>query len=223
MSALKFSVTSSKPSYKSPLSVFRSIRSLLTWHAIRTHALDQIGWNQSRSSRSAVLHGVPIPWFTYASIEFIDQTTPDFAHILEIGGGNSSLFWMNRGNKLLTLETNEEWVNRIRSSSSFNDELHEVIAIPHETQAIIDEVLGYRKFDVVINDGLGERADLGSYLSTRVNENGMLIWDNSDRESDASAIEILKLDGWKSLECFGLGPINAYCTKTTILHRGLVL
>ena len=221
--SLKFRDSSFTPRFKTPLSIFLTIRSILTWHAIRTHAREQIGWNQTRRKRTAVLHGFPIPWFTYASVQFIDQTVSNSAQILEIGGGNSSFFWINRGNCLVTLETNESWVNLIKSYDKFDNNIHEVIAIPIENRENIQRALGNRQFDVVINDGTGDRADLGSYLSTLVKEDGLLIWDNSDRGPDSIAIESLKLDGWKSLEFDGLGPINAYCTRTTILHRGLVI
>ena len=223
MTTLNFTDPNAKLGYKSPFSFARTLSSILTWHALRTHALEQIGWNQTRRIRSAVLHGIPIPWFTYASVQFIDQIIPTSAHVLEVGGGNSSLFWINRGNQLVTIETNQIWTNRITSSNRFDRNHHEVITIPMENQEAISNALGDRLFDVVISDGLGDRRELGTYLSTRVKENGILIWDNSDRGPDNDAIEGLRQDGWKSLDFFGLGPINAYCTKITILHRGLVL
>ena len=47
----------------------------------------------------------------------------------------------------------------------------------------------------------------------------ILIWDNSERYPDCQSIDQLKLSVWKTLEFYGLGPINAYATKTTLLFR----
>ena len=74
-------------------------------------------------------------------------------------------------------------------------------------------------FDVVINDGSGDRASIGEYLASKVKEKGILVWDNSERKSDSNAIKHLKLNGWDTLEFYGIGPINAYAWQTTILYR----
>ena len=43
-----------------------------------------------------------------------------------------------------------------------------------------------------------------------------MIWDNSDRDEYHDGVNDLKLHGWKGIDFFGLGPINAYASQTTI-------
>ena len=126
---------------------------------------------------------------------------------------------MDRGNRLVTLETNAEWIDALTNDPRFNVEKHQIIHIDNEDLSSISNQLGNLVFDVVINDGSGDRASIGEYLATKVSENGILIWDNSEREPESKTIEYLKLKGWNALEFYGLGPINAYALKTTILYR----
>jgi len=219
MSILKFEDFNLSPSHRKPLSWLQTIKTILIWHGLRTHALEQTGWNETRQSKKAVLHEKPIPWWTYASIQLVDQIISTNSRILEIGGGNSSLYWMGRGNQLVTLETNAEWIDVLTNDKRFNVEKHQIIHIHNEDLISISNQLENLIFDVVINDGSGDRAAIGEYLATKVSENGILIWDNSEREPDRKTIEHLKLKDWKALEFYGLGPINAYAWKTTILYR----
>jgi hypothetical protein len=101
----------------------------------------------------------------------------------------------------------------------FNQAKHKVIRIPDEELNSISRATENQSFDVVINDGTGNRAAIGAFLANMVSPDGILIWDNSERYPDCQSIDQLKLSGWKTLEFYGLGPINAYATKTTILFR----
>lgn len=76
-----------KPKHTSPFSWIKTFSTIFRWHAVRTHALEQLDWNVTRKDRTTTLHGQPIPWWTYASIQFIDQVVPRNAKVLEIGGG----------------------------------------------------------------------------------------------------------------------------------------
>ena len=222
MSNLKFEKVNFAPKHKSPLSWMETVRTILTWHGIRTHVLDQTGWNKTRQTKRAMLHDEPIPWWTYASVQFIDQVISTSSQILEIGGGNSSLYWMARGNNLVTLETSPVWIKELTLDKRFNIKKHQIVHIPNEDLISISNVLENQLFDVVINDGSGDRAMIGEYLATKVRDNGIFVWDNSEREHDRKAIEHLKLNGWNALEFYGHGPINAYAWKTSILYRACV-
>ena len=219
MSNLKLVDSNFSPTYRNPLTWLKTIKTILIWHALRTHALEQTGWNETRRSKRAVLHEQPIPWWTYASIQFVDQIVSTNSRILEIGGGNSSLYWMGRGNQLLTLETNPKWIAMLTLDERFNEKNHKITHIPDEDLDSISNELEDQLFEVVINDGYGDRASIGEYLATKVSENGILIWDNSERGPDSKVIEHLKLNGWNALEFYGIGPINAYAWQTTILYR----
>lgn len=220
MKKLNWNNVNFKAKYKSPVSWFRTLFSLLTWHALRTHALEQISWNTSRKMRSAVLNGDPVPWWTYSSIQFIDQFVSEYAEVLEIGGGNSTIFWINRGNKVLTLETNIQWIQTILGSSINQTSLHELIHIRDESNDCIKQSVANRKFDVVVNDGIGDRTQIADYLLEILNPGGILVWDNSERIEYSDKISEIKNRGWRELSFHGMGPINAYASSTSIFYQG---
>jgi precorrin-6B methylase 2 len=220
MKKLNWNNVGFKAKYKSPGSWFMTLFSILNWHALRTHALEQIGWNTSRKMRSAELNGDPIPWWTYSSIQFIDQFLQENASVLEIGGGNSSIFWINRGNTVLTLETNTEWMQKILSHSKNQPNRHELMHIKDETQDSIRSCILDRKFDVVVNDGIGDRTSIAELLLESLRPGGIMVWDNSERLEYADTISKIKDRGWKELSFHGLGPINAYASSTSIFYQG---
>jgi hypothetical protein len=220
MKKLNWNNVDFKAEYKSPLSWFKTLFSILTWHALRTHALEQTGWNTSRKMRSAVLNGDPIPWWTYSSIQFIDQFLTRDVSVLEIGGGNSSIFWINRGHTVLTLETNTQWMQKILSHSINQPNRHELIYIKDETQDSIKSCILDRKFDVVVNDGIGDRTSIAELLLESLLPGGIMVWDNSERLEYADKISEIKSRGWKELSFHGLGPINAYASSTSIFYQG---
>lgn len=169
--------------------------------------------------RSAVLNSDPIPWWTYNSIQFIDQLVPGHSDVLEIGGGNSTIFWINRGNKVLTLETNIRWIQTVLGSSTNQTNLHELIHIKDESNDCIKQSIANRKFDVVVNDGIGGRTQIADHLLESLNPSGILIWNNSERIEYSDKISEIKNRGWKELSFHGMGPINAYASSTSIFYQ----
>jgi hypothetical protein len=79
--------------------------------------------------------------------------------------------------------------------------------------------LGIGKFDVVINDGHGSRSNFVDLLEHYILQDGLIVWDNSDRDSYTNSILDLRNRGWKQLEFFGLCPVNAYCSKATVFMK----
>jgi hypothetical protein len=210
---LEWNFKFSHVAYKSPISWIKTFTTILTWHALRTHVLEQIGWNATRRNRLATLGCVPIPWWTYGSIQFVDQIVSSTAEVLEIGGGNSTVFWSNRGNQVLTLETNAQWVVKILDHVSHKTHIKQ---IQHASPSCVEDAIGDRKFDVAVNDGPGDRTLIVDLLLESLKPGGILIWDNSERSEYAKKISEIRNRGWKELSFHGLGPINAYASSTSV-------
>jgi predicted O-methyltransferase YrrM len=143
------------------------------------------------------------------------------ASVLELGGGGSTLWWLSRGNKVVTLETEDEWALELSElvKSKGLQSSWELLKVGQLEAGNINSALSGRKFDVVINDGHGTRSDFIDELELCVSSNGIIVWDNSDRESYAESIANLTKRGWKQLEFFDISPINAYCSKTTLFLK----
>lgn len=117
---------------------------------------------------------------------------------------------------MLTLETSLEWIAKILRSTNPVGNQSELIHIVELSVELITEVLGDRTFDVIVNDGPDNRIDIADLLLSRIRPNGMLIWDNSERPEYHSKIAEIKNKGWHEISFFGIGPINAYASSTSI-------
>ena len=204
------------PSYRSPISLWQSLISIFHWHAFRTHALSQYGWFESRRQRKSIDDSGPLPWLPYSCGHFLDQIVSTDAHILEIGGGGSTYWWLSRGNTVTTLETDPEWSDKIlKECEQF---LERLIIHKVKTSEVLHAAQSMNAlFDVVVNDGHGDRLVLGQVLKSLLKPSGILVWDNSDREGVNEMLKALHLPSESRLDFFGLGPINAYCWQTTLI------
>jgi hypothetical protein len=89
-----------------------------------------------------------------------------------------------------------------------------------ETQESIRSCIADRKFDVVVNDGIGDRTSIAELLLESLLPGGIMVWDNSERLEYANTISKIKDCRWKELSFHGLGPINAYASSTSIFYQG---
>ena len=70
----------------------------------------EIGYGHLNSQRSKSCvngNGEPIPWFTYPSIEYLNQLDLSGKTMLEWGAGNSSIFFSKRVKELISIENDE--------------------------------------------------------------------------------------------------------------------
>ena len=89
--------------------------------------------------------GVMLPYYTHESLEWIQKNIPKTVTVLEIGGGNSTIWWRKNAKEVKTIESNEHCAKKIACDFvNFMD--------IKRTIQIID-----KNFDVVIVDGDGDR------------------------------------------------------------------
>ena len=178
-----------------------------------------MNWEASRKShRSSDSFGA-IPWWSYSCTYFLDQVIPKEWTVLELGGGASTEWWSRRGNSVTTLETSSAWAKELSARLAKGGLKSEIVEISEFTEPALDEIIGDRMFDVVVNDGDGDRNLIAFSLLRYVNPDGTYIWDNSDREEYSDSLDRFEEFGWKNLKFFGLAPINAYAGETTVFSR----
>jgi len=198
-----------------------SLLTLKHWHALRTHALAQLGWLSSRKSGESTDFCGPVPWWSYSCTHFLDQVVPRNSRVLELGGGYSTIWWLARESHVTTFETNKLWEKNLRLKvKNFHLEKNwDLFVINQVSAKVLDERLKDKKFDVIVVDHEGDRVRVASILEEISTENTLIIWDNSDRAEYFEVLDTLTQKGFKRLDFFGLSPINAYCTQTTILSK----
>jgi hypothetical protein len=75
-------------------------------------------------------------------------------------------------------------------------------------------------FDVIIVDGMAR--SMAAWLAARmVRSDGMIIFDNSDRDTYRQGFEFLKAAGFARIDFWGPGPINPYAWCTSCFVKSL--
>jgi hypothetical protein len=158
--------------------------------------------------------GREIPWFTYPAIEYLERL--DFRHrsVFEFGAGNSTLYWGRRAARVVSIEHNRTWHDRLRPRLSAGQELVLAEDPAAYVRALEDRV---EEFDVIVVDGIERQACCHAAL-TRLRRGGFVILDNADWHQRSAAV--LREAGLIEVDFSGFGPVNGYTWTTSLfLHR----
>lgn len=160
-------------------------------------------------------HGKPIPWYTYPCVDFLKRRNYEDKTVLEFGGGQSTLWWAKRAKHVVVMEGNEGWLKKLEARVGGNVDLHlvnnnsgkECFANINE---ILDQNYSVNKFDIIIIDGLW-RDEISDIASKVMAPDGIIIYDNSDREGEyiGNCYEKFKNSGLSRIDFFG------YLARTT--------
>jgi len=159
--------------------------------------------------------GKPIPWFTYPAIEFIEPRIRASWRVFEWGCGFSTLWWAARVAEVRAVEHDPAWQRDMGARLPGNARV-DLVADPAAYAAAIASAGG--PFDVVVIDGEA-RNDCAARATDHVKPDGLIIFDNSDRQGCRAGIAQLDAAGWKRIDFFG--PIASYLYKncTSVFFR----
>ena len=74
------------------------------------------GWNESfHHGLPQDSSGNPLPWYTYAAIDFLEGRTRPDMRVFEYGSGNSTLWWGSRTEQVVACEHDKAWYDRMVS------------------------------------------------------------------------------------------------------------
>lgn len=202
-------------SYTSLLSPAR-IKTLLSF-GIKGY-LSEIGWFRSFESKSPVDgHSEPIPWVTYSFIDFIADRIQKEHTIFEFGSGNSTLYYAKRALKVVSVEHDKAWFDKISATKPSNSEM---IFCELQTGGDYSKMpanMG-QKFDIIIVDGR-DRVNCCYQSLTALSEGGVVVLDDSERENYIAAISFFKKEGFKELSFSGISPGLFYRKSTSVFYK----
>ena len=180
--------------------------------------LTKVGWLKSINEHMPVdKDGKPLPWYTYPFIEFINQRINSSMRIFEYGSGNSTLWWSDRVASLVACEHDEDWFKTIsKKIPATVNYRHIRLQYGGEYCKLISSFTS--EFDCVIIDGR-DRVNCAMNAIGALKENGIIIWDNSDRKSYEEGYSFLLNNEFKRIDFWGIGPINTYSWCTSIFYR----
>ena len=180
--------------------------------------LQEVGWYRSAWKRLSVdVGGEPIPWYTYAAISFLGGRTKENMVVFEYGSGNSTLWWSRRVAKVVSCEHDAGWYELTKSTLPSNVEYRLLELVPGGLYCALIKDYG-QIFDIVVIDGR-DRVNCAKNSLLGLKSDGVVIWDNSDREEYGEGYEFLLDNGFRRVDFAGMGPINANGWTTSVFYR----
>lgn len=183
--------------------------------------LETSGWlNSVYLNKPVNKETKPIPWYTYPAIEFIENKINSDFQIFEYGSGNSSLWWAERVAKVISIESDASWFDYIKENMPSNVELHLLEGDLEYASAI--NSYEDRYFDVIIVDGIN-RNQCVEFASTKVKDEGFIIFDNTDDRKHAEGVNKLLESGFVRIDFYGMIPSYLYKNCTSIFFKDVGL
>jgi len=180
--------------------------------------LATIGWFTAFDNQQAVdQNGQPLPWVTYSFIDFIKPRLNKELSIFEYGSGNSTLFYAQRVKRVVSVEHDEAWFNKIVKEKAPNAEMiftHLEKGGEYSKKA----TLLNEKFDLIIVDGR-DRVNCCKNSIEALTNNGVLVLDDSEREIYQEARTFLTEKGFKELPFTGISPGLFYNKATSVFYK----
>ena len=192
------------------------LRSLLSF-GVKGY-LAEIGWFNTLENRSPVdEQGNPIPWVTYSFIDFIRERISKEHTVFEFGSGNSTLFYSKLAGKVVSVEHDRDWFDKISSGKPANSEMIYCPLVAGGDYCRMP-LTADGKFDVIIVDGR-DRVNCCLQAMNALTDSGVIVLDDSEREFYQAAIIALKNEGFKQLDFSGISPGLFYRKSTTVFYK----
>jgi hypothetical protein len=172
------------------------------------------GHFRSVVSQSAIdPNGTPLPWYTYPAIEFLEQLDFRDRTVFEYGSGMSTLFWARIAKRVVSVEDDEHWYEKIVRQAPQNCRVvleTDVAKVP----GILEQT--GEQFDVIVVDGPargGTRLKCCRAALRALRTGGLIILDNSDWLPESS--KLLREHGLLEVDMTGFAPICGHVQTTS--------
>ncbi len=188
------------------------------WGNGRVSFLREAGWFESfRRKESVDARGQPVPWLTYAALAFLEPRVKPEMAVFEWGCGNSTLWWARRVRRVVACEHDPAWHAKVARTCPQNVELRHIDLTPDGPYAGAASAHP-AAFDVVVIDGR-DRVHCAKRCVPALTKDGVILWDNSDRQEYEEGYAFLAEEGFRRLDFGGMGPINVDGWCTSVFYR----
>lgn len=158
------------------------------------------------------------PWMCHLAVEQLEKLVMPGMRILEWGSGGSTIFFAERGARIISIEHDAAWAELareelLRRKLTAQVEIHRIDLAANYVD-VVDRLAG--SFDLVVVDGR-RRVECVDKVHERVVAGGWLVLDDSDREAYSPAVE--QLAGWHKLVLKGPRPKTKEDPQTTMWQK----
>ncbi|MGN0395729.1 MAG: hypothetical protein ACI4EF_10215 [Coprococcus sp.] len=158
------------------------------------------------------------PWLSKPFIDFIRPRLNKNMSVFEWGCGNSTLFWSHNVERVTAIEYNPKWIDKMKNVIGSNAEIR---YYPLEYDGSYCRAINEtnKQYDIVLIDGR-DRVRCARNCVKNLKREGVIIWDNSQREYYQEGFIFLKEQGFKSLNFSGLfHGVPFREEETTLFYR----
>jgi len=128
--------------------------------------------------------GSPVPLMSYSLIEYLMAIDLSDFDLLEVGGGSSTLFWASRVKSVMTIETDQGFIDTLRQSAPAN-----VTFLHSPAETIPAAIHGLdRGFDLIAVDCASSRYAAAKAALPSLRPGGFILLDNSDWYPNTSSL-----------------------------------
>lgn len=182
--------------------------------AVRSE-LKENGWYKSFIEKKPINRkGEPIPWLTYAFIDFIKPRLHRDMIMFEYGCGNSTLWFASLVKHIDSVEHEEGWFQEISSKVPSNVQIYFKSLETNEYEQSV--MLTPYFYDLILVDGR-KRLECVQCAVQKLSDNGVIIVDNS--ECYPEIFDFLRYLGFKEISFWGIPPIVPLKTCTTTFYK----
>ena len=194
----------------------RILKMLISMHSYGY--LKEIGWINSFKNQVPVDgDNNPLPWVTYSFIDFINDRLKKDMDIFEYGSGNSTLWYASKVNSVTSVEHDLVWFEKIQNNMPTNVKIYHQALKYGKEYSKYSKVLN-KKYDIVIVDGR-DRVNCIKNSIDSIDERGVVVLDDSERESYQEGIDFLIKNNFKKIDFWGISPGLFYKKNTTIFYK----
>lgn len=184
----------------------------------RSALLREHGWARSLRVQAPVdQDGEPLPWIPYAAVDFLKERLKPSLAVLELGAGYSTLFFMRRVARVVSVEHERRWAQWVRARAGSAVTLVDADGSTVDGYlAAIGAVPG--SFDLVLVDG-PHRVDAFTAGLSRLSDGGVILLDDSRRPGYAPCFEAAARAGLRHLHFEGHKAASVGLYRTTVFYR----
>ncbi|GAB1268580.1 hypothetical protein NBRC116493_18330 [Aurantivibrio infirmus] len=139
----------------------------------------------------------PKPFIVVDAVKFIEKRISKGTKVLEVGAGNSTLWFLGKGCDVTSVEHDEIWAKEILSRADSSTSVLGGALVIEKRQG--NEALTFlnslnQKYDVILVDCMNaytSRYEVMKIVRQKLNPNGILVLDNSDGPVNWKAVDLM--------------------------------
>ena len=191
---------------------------ILFWKGERSELFRRHGWARSlRRMTPLDQDDQPLPWIPYAAVDFLAERMAPEMSVLELGAGHSTLFFMRRVARVVSIEHDRSWIQWVRARAAPNVTLLEADGRTAEAYLAPLRATDDR-FDLILVDGAHRNEAFTAALG-RLSAAGVILLDDSRRPAYGLSFEAASRAGFRHLHFEGHKAASVNIYRTTVFYR----